>query len=207
MNSVYKANLLLRISTFHQDLASVDVDHTKIIYMKACCGNAHAGPVLVRINFCKCTLVAVAALGTGEFMLKSKPCDFFETAQRLPFGGHVQIGMMEPTTLEDLAADWLKRFEARGGEILVPTSVKLAKCHYKEVLLDQPLDTRVDTEVVIADCGEERVAHPAASPVEDNDSGDVSWSSGVLPKKRTQGRRASLAGFAWLAREPCNGSQ
>ena len=38
--------------------------------------------------------------------------------------------MMERTTIEDLAAICLKRFQARGGEILVPTSVKLEKCHY-----------------------------------------------------------------------------
>ena len=82
----------------------------------------------------------------------------------------MQIGMMDHTAFEDLAAFCLKRFEARGGEILVPTRVKLAKCHYKEVLLERLLVTRADTEVVIADCGEEHLAHPAASPAEDTDS-------------------------------------
>ena len=124
------------------------------------------------LNFCECILVSVAALGTGELVLKNKRRNLFETASRFPVGGHVQIGMMEQTTLDDLAAIC----------ILVPTSVKMAKCHYKEVLLDQFVVTRVDTEVVIADCGEEHVAHPTASPVDDNDSGDVDWSSGVLPK-------------------------
>ena len=71
--------------------------------------------------------------------------------------------MMEHTTIEDLAAICLKRFEARGGEILVPTSVKLEKCHYRQVLLDQFLVTRVDTEVVIADYGEERQASHSLS--------------------------------------------
>ena len=92
----------------------------------------------------------------------------------------MQIGMMEHTTLEDLAAIGLKRVEARGGEILVPSSVNLAKCHYKGVHPDQFLVTRVDTEVVITDCGEEHLAHPTA---EDNDC-DVDWSSGVLLMKR-----------------------
>ena len=107
---------------------------------------------------------------------------------------------MEHTTLEDLAAICMKRLGARGGEILVPTSVKLAKCHFSEVLLDQFVVTHVDTVGVIADCGEEHVAHPTARPAEDNDS-DVEWSSGA------QGRRASLASIAWIAREPCNVSQ
>ena len=96
--------------------------------MKVCCGNAGVGPIPLRINFCECILVAVASLGTGEFVLKNKRRDFFETSRRLPFGGHVQIGMMEHTTLEDLAALCSKRFEAR-GEILVPASVMLATCH------------------------------------------------------------------------------
>ena len=95
MNSIYKTNLFLRISIVCEDLASVDVDHTKIIYMKACCGNARAGP----INFCECIIVAVAALGTREFMLKNKRRDFFETVRRRPFGGHVHIRMMEHTSL------------------------------------------------------------------------------------------------------------
>ena len=56
-----------RISIFFKDFASVDVDHTEIIYMKACCGCACAGPTPLRINFCECILVAVVALGTGEF--------------------------------------------------------------------------------------------------------------------------------------------
>ena len=133
-NPFYKANLLLRISTFLEHLASVDVDHTEV------CGNARAGPVPLR----HAVLVGMLARG-------------------LPFGGHVQIGMMEHTTIEDLAAICLKRFEARGGEILVPTSVKLAKCHYRQVLLDQFLVTRVDTEVVIADYGEERPASHSLS--------------------------------------------
>ena len=98
--------------------------------------------------------MAVAALGTVEFMLKNRRREFFETARCFPFGGHVQIGMMEHTTVEDLEAICLKCVEARRGEILVPTSVKLARCHHKEVLLDQFLVTRVDTEVVIADCGD-----------------------------------------------------
>ena len=110
--------------------------------------------------------MAVASLGTGEFMLTNKRRDSFETARRL-----------------DLAVICLKRVGARGGEILVPTSVKLAVCHYKKLLLDQFSVTRVDTEVVIADCGEEHVAHPTASAAKDNDSG-LDWSSGVLPKKR-----------------------
>ena len=59
-------------------------------------------------------------------MLKNKRRNFFETAPRLPFDGHVQIGMMEHTTLKDLAAICFKRFEARGGETLVPTSAKSA---------------------------------------------------------------------------------
>ena len=109
--------------------------------------------------------MAVAALGTGEFMLKNKCRGFFETARRIPFGGHVQIGVMEHTILEDMAATCLKRFDARGGQILVPTRVKLAKCHDREVLLDQFVVTRVDTEVVIAD-----PAHPTSSPVWDNGS-------------------------------------
>ena len=68
--------------------------------------------------------MAVASLGTGEFMLRNERRDFFEIAWRLPFGGHLQIGMMEHTILGDLAATCLLRFEARRGEILVPTSVK-----------------------------------------------------------------------------------
>ena len=70
-----------------------------------------------------------------------------------------------------------------------------ALSHYKDVFLDQFLVTRVDTEVVIAVCGEEHLAHPRASPAEEND-GDVDWSSGVA--QEAQRRRASLASFAWL---------
>ena len=44
--------------------------------------------------------------------------------------------MMEHTTLEAMAAICLKRLEARGGKILVPTSVILAKCHSKKVLIE-----------------------------------------------------------------------
>ena len=122
MNSIYKANLLIRISIF-KDLASVDVDHTKITYMNACCGDARVGPIPLRIK-----------------LLNNKRRDFSETARRLQFDGHVQIGMMD--------------------EDLVPTSVQLAQCcHYKEVLLDKFLFTRVDTEVVIVNCGEEHQAH------------------------------------------------
>ena len=36
MNPIFKANLLLRISIFFKGLATVDVDHLQIIYMKAC---------------------------------------------------------------------------------------------------------------------------------------------------------------------------
>ena len=79
MNSIYKANLLLRISIFFKDLASVDVDHIKIVYMKACCGNARAGPILMRINFCECILMAVASLGTSEVMLKNRPRSAFRS--------------------------------------------------------------------------------------------------------------------------------
>ena len=68
-NSVSKANLVPRISIFFKDLGSVDVDHTKIICMKACCGDGRAGPIPLRINFCECVLVAVASLGRGEFVL------------------------------------------------------------------------------------------------------------------------------------------
>ena len=39
--------------------------------------------------------MAVGALGTGELMLMNKRRDLFESARRFPFGGHVQIGMME----------------------------------------------------------------------------------------------------------------
>ena len=66
MNSIYKANLLLHINTFFKDLARVDVDHTKIIYIKTCCGKFRAGPILLRINFCECIREAVAAHGTSE---------------------------------------------------------------------------------------------------------------------------------------------
>ena len=52
--------------------------------------------------------MAVASLGSGEFMLKNKRRNFFETAPRLPFDGHVQIGMMEHTTLKDLAGHLLQ---------------------------------------------------------------------------------------------------
>ena len=136
MNSVYEANLLLRISIFFKHSAAVD-----ILYMKACCWNALAGPIPLRIHFYGCILVAVAALGTGELMFKKKRRDFFVTAQRFPYGGHVQLGRMEHTTLADQAAMCLKR----GGEIPVPASVKLEKCHYKVVLLDQLVVTRVHT--------------------------------------------------------------
>ena len=37
MNSVCEADLSLRTTIFLKDLASADVDHTKIIYTKACC--------------------------------------------------------------------------------------------------------------------------------------------------------------------------
>ena len=129
MTSISVANLLLRVSIFLRDLVSVDVDHTEIINMKACCGKGRSGPIPWRINFCECHLVTVAALGTDELMLQNKRREFFETARRFPLGGIVQIGMMEHTTLADLAAICLKRFVSRGGEILVPTSVKLATCH------------------------------------------------------------------------------
>ena len=79
----------------------------------------------------------------------------------------------------------------------MPTSVKLAKCHFPEVLLDQFVVTRVDTVVVIADCGEEHQAHPTACPAEDNDS-DVDWSSGVLPKKRRVDAPVSRASLGLL---------
>ena len=99
--------------------------------MKACCGKGRSGPIPWRINFCECHLVTVAALGTDELMLQNKRREFLETARRFPLGGIVQIGMMEHTTLADLAAICLARFVSRGGEILVPTSVKLATCHYR----------------------------------------------------------------------------
>ena len=38
MNSNYKANLLLRISIFFKELATVIVDNTEIENVKACCG-------------------------------------------------------------------------------------------------------------------------------------------------------------------------
>ena len=44
-NPFYKANLLLRSSTFLEHLASVDVDHTEVDYMQAC-GNARGGRVV-----------------------------------------------------------------------------------------------------------------------------------------------------------------
>ena len=87
MNSIKMANLLLRISIFFMDLASVDVDHTKIVRTKARCGNARAGPIPFGIHLWECIVVSVAALGTGEFMLKNTRPDFFETARRLPFRG------------------------------------------------------------------------------------------------------------------------
>ena len=84
------------------------------------------GMPALQINFCECIIVTVAALVTGEFVLKNKRRDFFETARRLPFGGHVPLGMMEHPTLEAMAATCLKRCEARGGGILVPTIFTLA---------------------------------------------------------------------------------
>ena len=83
------------------------------------------------------------------------------------------------------------------GEVLVPTRGKMAKRHYKEVILDQFRVTRVDTEVEIVKCGEEHQAHPIASPPEDTD-GDVDWSRWSSAEE-AHGRRASLASFAWLA--------
>ena len=76
----------------------------------------------------------------------------------------------------------------------MPINTKLAKCRCKEALLDRYLVTLVDTEVVIADCGEEDLARSTASPAEDN-------------AEEAYGRRVSLASFAWLARELCNVSQ
>ena len=101
----------------------------------------------------------------------------------------MQIGMMEHTTLEDLVATCLKRFEAR-GEILVPTNVRLAKCHYKEVLLDQFLVTRVDTEVVITVSGQEHRAHPTASlqprtKMGRDSTGRLVWESHSVHKRHT----------------------
>ena len=51
------------------------------------------------------------------------------------------------------------------------------------MLLDLFLGTRVDTVAVIADCGEEHLAHLTASPAED--VGDVDGSNGVLLTKRS----------------------
>ena len=110
--------------------------------------------------------------------------------------------MMEHTTLEDMAAICLKPFEARGREILVPTIVKLAKCHYKELLLDQFLVTRVEKQMVIADCGEEYLAHRTASPAQDDDS-DVDLWSGVLPKDRRVDAPVSQASLGLPERLQC----
>ena len=104
--------------------------HTEMLFKKACCGTARAGPIPLRINFCECILVAVASLGTGEFTLKKKRRDFFETARRLPFGGHVQIRLMEHTTLEYVAAICLKRFDGSwsGADQRSVGKVSLQKC-------------------------------------------------------------------------------
>ena len=124
---------------------------------------------LLRVHFrgCRCAW-------DKRYILNNKRRDFFETVWRLRFGGHVQIAIAEHTTLEDLAAICLKRFKVRGGGTLVPSSVKLAKWHYEEVLLDKFLATRADTVAMTADCGEEHPAHPTASPAKCNDS-DVDW--------------------------------
>ena len=77
-----------------------------------------------------------------------------------PRGAFRSVSTCRSGSLKTLAAICLKRFEARGGEILVPASFKLTTCHYKE---NQFLVTRVDTEVV-AGCGEEHLTRPTAFP-------------------------------------------
>ena len=95
MYSIYKTNLLLRISIFFKDLASVDVGHIKIIDMKACCGTARAGPLPLRINYCEYIVADVASLETSEFMLKEQAPQFLRDRAAPSFRWPVQIGTME----------------------------------------------------------------------------------------------------------------
>ena len=152
------AKLLIKCETEH-----------KTMWLAGASGNACAGQVPFVSHFIECEETARSVVGGSVFLaLKRQP--YLATTTSLPFGGLVDMGMMQHHTHWDCAALLLE------GEML-PRRITLMKMKHTLLGGDQfkvlGVDPTVDPAVLSFDEDEAR-PHRAAHE-------GVDWDSGLLP--------------------------
>ena len=167
--------------------AGLQQGHEAARWFKAACGNSQAGQVPFRCNLIRCREVNRDG---HSVRLAYERVPYCHTRRPLPFGGQVDVGMVDSLTFWDLACECIE------GQEPLPNKVVFAQVRYTPF--------RGDGFIVADDCAHVLSQEVALEVAEAADKGphpagppdSVDWDDGVLPTKKRQ-RRLQLRRRRW----------